>query len=138
MERKKWTIETLPPGYPKCKRGDLNDAVKDLSDELISKSINNNKDLLNVGWKDRIMVFVQLGHSELQRRNNTIMLVASSFSLLIALIAIFLSVANLLTSSDWKSSQIKVLDEQKQIQQQILGEIRANPQFEKPFTTVIP
>lgn len=126
MEREKWTTDKLPVGYPKCKRRDLNNAIKDLTDEFTSRSIKDSKDFVNKGWSNRITNFIQLGQNELQHRNNTISLIANGIGLLVAIIAVYLALASLKTSSSWESNQIQRLDEQKQIQQQILEEIRAN------------
>ena len=124
-EIKKWTSDNLPKGYPtKCGRRILNNVIEDLSEELVHKTINDNKDLYNKTWANRIITFIQLGHGELQRKNNFLMLIANILGLLIALIAIYLSVISLLTTSNWESQQIQALDEQKQIQQQIFEKIK--------------
>jgi hypothetical protein len=91
MERKKWTVNDLPVGYPRCKRRDLNNAIEDLTDTLINKSIKENKDATNQVWVKRSLTFIQVGHSELQGKNNTYLLITSFISLFIALIAIFLN-----------------------------------------------
>jgi len=91
---KKWTIEKPPEGYPrKCKRDDLSDAVKDFSDEFLEKCINDNKDFFNKGWKDRSLAFIQLGQTELQRRNNVLMLWIAGITLLVSLIAVCVSLS---------------------------------------------
>ena len=127
MEREKWTLEKLPAGYPRCKRGVLYDAIKDLSDELVNRSTKDSKDLFNPIWRDRITAFIQLGQNELQRKNNATTLIISGIGLVVALIAISFSVVSIWTSSRWESRQIQIIDEQQKIQKQILEEIRAYP-----------
>lgn len=122
MERRKYTIDTLPDGYPtECGRKILNDAIQDLSDELYEKTQGGK---FNEMWRFLVITSIQSGHNELQRRNNNLILKANVFGLVISLAAIGLTVIGLKTSSSWESNQIRGLDEQKQIQQQILEEIR--------------
>ena len=122
MKREKWTIDKLPEGYPtKCGRTVLNDVIQDLSDELYKKT-QEGKD--NPFWRFLGINSIQSGHNELQKRNNNIVLKATIFGLIISIIAIGLTLLDLKTSSNWESEQIKRLDEQKQIQQEILQEIK--------------
>lgn len=122
MEKQKWTTEKLPKGYPtECKRKELNEAIQDLSNELYEKT---QKGKSNEFWRFLILNLIQSGHNELQRQNNSLIAKATLGGLIISLIAVFLSIMSLQTSSNWESNQIKMLDEQKQIQQQILEEIR--------------
>ena len=125
MERKKWAAGSLPKGYPgECGRKILNDVIQDLSDELYQKTQGGK---FSEVWRFLVITSIQSGHSELQRRNNSLMLAASVISLLVSLIAIGLTMAGLETSSNWEASQIQALDEQKQIQQQIFEEIQDFP-----------
>ena len=124
--RKKWTVQELPDGYPiVCNRNVLNDVVKDLSDDFISRTIKDNKDFINKGWRDRIIIFIQLGQNELQRRNNNIVLSANAIGLLVALIAVLFSWTSFQAGSHWESRQIEILSNQEKIQQQTLEEIKA-------------
>ena len=120
MEREKWKTDKLPVGYPECKRRDLNNAIKDLTDEFTSRSIKDSKDFFNKGWSNRITNFIQLGQNELRHRNNNISLVANGIGLLMAIIAVCLALVSLRTSADWEMRQLQLLDELKQIQQQTL------------------
>lgn len=129
MERIKYTIGSLPEGYPtECRRKILNDVIQDLSDELYTKTQGGKDSEI---WRFLIITFIQSGHNELQRRNNNFMLIANGLGLVISLVAIGLTVMGLKTSSGWESNQIQRLDEQKQIQQQILEGIRINQNIRK-------
>ena len=128
MERQKLTTENLPTGYPiECERKELNEAIQDLSDELYEKT---QRGKVNESWRFLILNLVESGQNELQRRNNNLIAKATLGGLIISLIAVYLSIISLRTSSSLESSQIKILDEQKQIQQQILEEIRTRPPLE--------
>lgn len=123
-EKAKWTTENLPKGYPtECERKELNEAIQDLSNELYKKTQEGKN---NEFWRFLILNLIQSGHNELQRRNNSLIAKITLGSLIISLIAVSLSIMSLQTSFSWESNQIKMLDEQKQIQQQILEEIRAS------------
>ena len=124
----KYTIDTLPEGYPNdCKRRILNKVIQDLSDELYEKT---QKGKSNEFWRFLIINSIQSGHNEMQRRNNNLISKATILGLIISLIAIGLTIINLKTSSNWESNQVQMLDGQKQIQQQILEEIRNYSQSE--------
>ena len=128
MERQKWTTENLPTGYPiECERKELNKAIQDLSDELYNKT---KRGKVSEIWRFLLLNLIESGHNELQRRNNNLIAKATLGGLIISLIAVYLSIMSLRTSSGLESSQIKILDEQKQIQQQILEEIRTRPPLE--------
>lgn len=93
--RQKWTADKLPTGYPtQCTRAALKDAITDLAEQFVTKSLNDNKDFVNQGWGRRITSLVQLGHDELQERNNKIMLWAQGIGLLISLVAIAVALIN--------------------------------------------
>lgn len=88
MEKLKPVLDDLPEGYPsKCSREVLVKAIKDLSDEFL-EGCEKSKDFSSRGWKDRILAYIQLGQSELQRKNNEVVLILNVLSLLVALCAI--------------------------------------------------
>lgn len=90
-EREKWTADKLPENYPQCSRRDLRNAIKDLSAELVIRSLRDAKDFESRGWKERIVAFIQIGSSELQHRSSNYALTATLVGLLISLIAIWFS-----------------------------------------------
>ncbi|MBI5732568.1 hypothetical protein HY967_01235 [Candidatus Jorgensenbacteria bacterium] len=128
--RQKWTADKLPENYPQCSRRELNDAIKDLSAELVTKSIRDLKDFDNKGWKERVVAFIQIGSSELQHRNSNYALIATLIGLFISLIAIYISVASLKSSSRWEERQIQVLEKQASTQERILETIKDKVQAE--------
>ena len=121
METKKWANDNLPKGYPtECRRNILNNVIQDLSDELYAKTQAGK---INEIWRFLVINLIQSGHNELQRRNNLLVLRTTSIGLVISLIAIGLTMIDLKTSHNWETQQIKIIDEQKQIQQQILEKL---------------
>ena len=89
--RTTWGADKLPDHYPSCKRKDLVDAIQDLSSELITRSLKDDKDFVNRGWKERLVAFINVGTSELQRRNSNHALCTTVIGVIIALIALYLS-----------------------------------------------
>ena len=126
MERQKWTTENLPKEYPtKCGRKELNEAIQDLSDELYKETLKGRS---NEFWRFLILNLIQLGHNELQRRNNSLVAKTTLGGVIISLIALYISIKSAQTSSNWELSQMRMLDEQKQIQKEILEEIKIRSQ----------
>ena len=100
-------MATIPANYPDgSSDNEIKTAIREMQDDLASAKYSINAVL-------QFSPLINLGQFELERRQSTAILkqsrVVSGISILIALLAVGISVAGNISSSEWESVQLKAL-----------------------------